>query len=188
MGHFLTLEFLICHGRNNGNIFSSFIFMADHRIDFSDQCDLLSHMDWLGGNADICCRMGSLFCVWYFLPGHDSCGCCNDSLEQRYCLESNNAKVNTRKIMDKTLYCSSSFPVRSIFGVFLATDEADIMKKKLILLLFICLMAGNSYGQYSECLTGYPAIKIKYTPVQFSFWPWNLRFNYAQWRRSDLRW
>ena len=32
------------------------------------------------------------------------------------------------------------------------------MKKKLILLLFICLMAGNSYGQYSECLTGYPAI------------------------------
>jgi len=63
MGHFLTLEFLICHGRNNGNIFSSFIFMADHRIDFSDQCGLLSHMDRLGGNADICCRMGSLFCV-----------------------------------------------------------------------------------------------------------------------------
>ena len=45
------------------------------------------------------------------------------------------------------------------------------MKKKLILLLFICLMAGNSYGQYSECLTGYPAVKAEYTPIQFSFWP-----------------
>ena len=42
---------------------------------------------------------------------------------------------------------------------------------KIFLFIFVCLLISNTYGQYSECLTGYPAIKVKYTPVQFSFWP-----------------
>ena len=61
------------------------------------------------------------------------------------------------------------FVFAALFDI--AIVRSATMKKKLILLLFICLMAGNSYGQYSECLTGYPAIKVKYAPVQFSFWP-----------------
>ena len=45
------------------------------------------------------------------------------------------------------------------------------MKRKIFLLLFVFLSVIRTYGQYSECLTGYPAIKTEYPPIQFSFWP-----------------
>ena len=45
------------------------------------------------------------------------------------------------------------------------------MKRKIFLLLFVFLSVIRTYGQYSECLTGYPAVKTEYTPIQFSFWP-----------------